>query len=179
MPFELCNMIVTMVSIKEPILPPNILFREFESGRMSRKEFHAAMSFHAIELIDEMEEDCRNPLQAFVETIRNKRSAHSLSRKHGEPAVREIFTVLAELSGFPPARLLWNASHRHVPLHCFLRMKKKPIFRILNMVVKKSSAKVELEYQFDNASRPTRELILLKRGWHGNMFVEERSIKRR
>ena len=29
MPFELCNMIVTMVSIKEPILPPNILFREF------------------------------------------------------------------------------------------------------------------------------------------------------
>ena len=128
MPFELCNVIVTMVSIKEPILPPNILFREFESGRMSREEFHAAMSFHAIELIDEMEEDRRNPLEAFVETIRNKRLAHSLSRKHGEPAVREIFTVLAELSGFPPARLLWNASHRHVPLHCFLRMKKKSLF---------------------------------------------------
>ena len=44
-----------MVSIKEPILSPNVLFREFESGRLSRAEFHAAMSVHAAELIDEME----------------------------------------------------------------------------------------------------------------------------
>ena len=109
-----------MVSIKEPILPPNVLFREFESGRMSREEFHEAMSFHAIELIDEMEEHRKNPLEAFVESMRNKRLAFSLARKHGEIAVREVFSVLSDVSGFPPARLLWNAAHRHVPLHCFI-----------------------------------------------------------
>ena len=64
-----------MVSIKEPILSPNVLFREFESGRLSRAEFHAAMSVHAAELIDEMEENHRNPIEAFVESIRNKRIA--------------------------------------------------------------------------------------------------------
>ena len=166
-----------MVSIKEPILSPNVLFREFESGRLSRAEFHAAMSVHAAELIDEMEENHRNPIEAFVESIRNKRLAISLCRRHGEVAVREIFTSLSELSGFPPARLLWNASHRHIPLHCFVRMKRKPIFRIRSMEVKKSLAKVDLEYQFDNASRITREIISLKRGWHGNLFVEDRLIK--
>lgn len=45
------------------------------------------------------------------------------------------------------------------------------------MEVKKSLAKVDLEYQFDNASRITREIISLKRGWHGNLFVEDRLIK--
>lgn len=165
-----------MVSIKEPILPPNVLFREFESGRMSREEFHEAMSFHAIELIDEMEEHRKNPLEAFVESMRNKRLAFSLARKHGEIAVREVFSVLSDVSGFPPARLLWNAAHRHVPLHCFIRAKKKPIFRVRSLELKKNSAKIDIEYQFDNASRMTRERFLLKRGWHGNLYIEDRLI---
>ena len=70
-----------MVALRDSILPPNVLFREFESGRMSRENFHSAMSFHADELIEEMEAPRRNSLEAFVESIRNPRFAHSLARK--------------------------------------------------------------------------------------------------
>ena len=165
-----------MVALRDSILPPNVLFREFESGRMSREDFHSAMSFHAKELIEEMEEQRRNPLEAFVESIRNRRFAHSLARKHGERAVREIFTALADVAGFPPARLLWNAGHRHVPLYCFLRLGCEPLFRVRSMEVKRRVASIDLEYQFDGASRPSRELFSLKRGWHGNLYVEDREI---
>ena len=165
-----------MVALRDSILPPNVLFREFESGRMSREDFHSAMSFHAKELIEEMEEQRRNPLEAFVESIRNRRFAHSLARKHGETAVREIFTALADVAGFPPARLLWNAGHRHVPLYCFLRLGCEPLFRVRSMEVKRGVASIDLEYQFDGASKPTRELFSLKRGWHGNLYVEDREI---
>ena len=84
--------------------------------------------------------------------------------------------MLSDVSGFPPARLLWNAAHRHVPLHCFIRAKKKPIFRVRSLELKKNSAKIDIEYQFDNASRMTRERFLLKRGWHGNLYMEDRLI---
>ncbi|MFL2480451.1 MAG: hypothetical protein ACJ0K4_12950 [Verrucomicrobiales bacterium] len=165
-----------MVTLKDSILPPNVLFREFESGRMSREDFHSAMSFHAEELIEEMEEQRRNPLEAFVESIRNRRFAHSLARKHGEAAVREIFTALADVAGFPPARLLWNAGHRHVPLYCFLRLGCEPLFRVRSLEVKKRSARIDLEYQFDGARRLTREMFSFKRGWHGNLYLEDRII---
>jgi hypothetical protein len=165
-----------MVALRDSILPPNALFREFESGRMSRKDFHSAMSFHAKELIEEMEEQRRNPIEAFVESIRNRRFAYSLAKKHGEGAVREIFKALADVAGFPPARLLWNAGHRHVPLYCFLRLGCEPLFRVRSLEVTKRSARIDLEYQFDGARRMTREMFSLKRGWHGNLFVEDRVI---
>ena len=165
-----------MVALRDSILPPNALFREFESGRMSRKDFHSAMSFHAKELIEEMEEQRRNPLEAFVESIRNRRFAYSLARKHGETAIREIFTALADVADFPPARLLWNANHRHVPLYCFFRLGCEPLFREISMEVKRKEARIDLEYQFDGSRRPSRELFSLKRGWHGNLFVEDRVI---
>ena len=165
-----------MVALRDSILPPNVLFREFESGRMSREDFHSAMSFHAEELIEEMKEQRRNPIEAFVESIRNRRFAHSLAKKYGETAVREIFKALADVTGFPPARLLWNADHRHVPLYCFLRLGCEPLFRIRSMEVKKREARIDLEYQFDGARRPSRELFSLKRGWHGNLYVEDRVI---
>tara|TARA_B100000700_G_C14729157_1_gene707511 strand:- start:172 stop:681 length:510 start_codon:yes stop_codon:yes gene_type:complete len=165
-----------MVALRDSILPPNVLFREFESGRMSRKDFHSAMSFHAKELIEEMEEQRRNPLEAFVESIRNRRFAYSLARKHGEKAIREIFTALADVADFPPARLLWNANHRHVPLYCFFRLGFEPLFRVISMEVKRKEVRIDLEYQFDGARRPSRELFSLKRGWHGNLFVEDRVI---
>ena len=165
-----------MVALRDSILPPNALFREFESGRMSRKDFHSAMSFHAKELIEEMEEQRRNPLEAFVESIRNRRFAYSLARKHGETAIRENYTALADVADFPPARLLWNANHQHVPLYCFFRLGCEPLFRVISMEVKRKEARIDLEYQFDGSRRPSRELFSLKRGWHGNLFVEDRVI---
>ena len=128
---------------KEPILPPNILFREFESGRMSREEFHAAMSFHAIELIDEMEEDRRNPLEAFVETIRNKRLAHSLSRKHGEPAVREILLCLLNFQDFLCKIIVECIASPCSFALFFENEKKKPILEFLIWLLKKVQPRLD------------------------------------
>ncbi len=159
-----------MVAPRDPPLPPNRLFREFESGRMPRAEFQRAMAVHARELIAEMEEERRNPVAAFVEHIRNRRAATRLAKAHGEAAVREVFATLAELRDFPPASLLWNASHRHVPLYCFLRMTVEPLFRVLHLRRDERDTHIEIEHRFFGSQQSTRELITLRRGWHGNLY---------
>ena len=80
----------TMVSARLPVISPNKLFIEFESGRMSRQDFHAAMAVHARELIIEMEEARRNPMAAFSEFIRNRRAAGKLARHHGEAVLNAV-----------------------------------------------------------------------------------------
>ena len=163
-----------MVAPLQPPPPPNSLFREFESGRISREEFQAAMAEHARELIDEMEEARRNPIAAFVETMRNRRAAARLAGAYGEAAVREVLSALAEVSDFPPASLLWNAGHRHVPLFCFLRMKWAPLFRVLSMQVGQKKAEIEVEYRFGAAKGETREAFRLERAWNGRLVVAGR-----
>ena len=163
-----------MVSPRQNVLPPNRLFRELESGRMSRQDFHAAMAVHAQELITEMEEQRRNPLAAFSEFIRNRRSARKLARRHGEAVVREVFVTLSEVDDFAPASLLWNAGHRHVPLYCFLRMRNRPLFRVITMESSLVRVDLTVEYQFGAARCPTREMFILKRDPAGDMRVESR-----
>jgi len=166
----------SMVAPRKALLPPNQLFRQFESGRMSRYEFHQAMAVHARELIAEMEEQRRNPVEAFIEYIRNRRIANRLAKRHGEAAVREVFVALAELPDFPPASLLWNAGHRHVPLYCFIRSGKEPLFRVLHIELDGQAAGIDLEYRFGSGTRMVREVFKLRRGWHGNLFVEARQV---
>ena len=163
-----------MVTPRQPTPPPNRLFREFESGRMSRAEFQLAMADHARELIEEMEEQRKHPVAAFVESIRNRRAAAKLSRQHGEAAVREVLAALADVPDFPPASLLWNAGHRHVPLFCFLRQNHHPVFRVVQMEVGQTDAFAEVEYQFGAASRRTREVFTLRRAWNSALMVEAR-----
>ncbi len=163
-----------MVAPLESPPPPNQLFREFESGQLSREEFQAAMAEHARELIDEMEEARRDPITAFVESMRNRRAAARLAGRHGEAAVREIFEALAGLPDFPPASLLWNAGHRHVPLFCFLRCRHHPVFRVVELELGQRRAEIEVEYQSSGAARATRERFRLGREWHGRMVVETR-----
>ena len=165
-----------MVSPRQPVLPPNRLFRELESGRMSRQDFHEAMAVHAQELIGEMEEQRRNPLAAFSEFIRNRRSARKLSRKHGEAVVREVFVTLADIEGFAPASLLWNAGHRHVPLYCFLRLRHRPLFRVIAMESGLTKVIITVEYQFGGDPYPVRETFMLKRDLAGDMRVEDRKV---
>ncbi len=167
-----------MVSPRQNVLPPNRLFRELESGRMSRQDFHAAMAVHAQELITEMEEQRRNPLAAFSEFIRNRRSARKLARRHGEAVVREVFVTLSEVDDFAPASLLWNAGHRHVPLYCFLRMRHRPLFRVITMESSLVRVDLTVEYQFGAARCPTREMFILKRDPAGDMRVESRKGER-
>jgi hypothetical protein len=168
-----------MVSPRQPQLPPNRLFREFESGRMSRVDFQRAMAEHARELIDEMVEQRRNPVEAFMDYIRNRRIASKLSKGHGEAAVREVFSALAEASDFPPASLLWNAGHRHVPLYCFIRDRKAPVFRVRDLKIEREAAGIDVEYGDRSGRHLTREVFKLRRGWHGNLFVEDRQVLRR
>lgn len=168
-----------MVAPRQPVLPPNKLFREFESGRMSRSEFQAAMALHATDLIEEMEEQRRNPLAYFGEFIRNRRVAKKLIRLHGEAAIREVFTILAEVPDFPPASLLWNASHRHVPLHCFIRMNISPLFRVNHLSIEAELVDIDLEYRFSGGEHMTREVFQLVRGWHGNLYVTSRQPAKR
>ena len=89
------------------------------------------MAEHAKGLIEEIEEDRKNPIAAYVDKVLSKQAANKLARRYTEPVVREVLAALAEVPDFPPAHLLWNAEHRDVPLHCFLRMRTEPVFRVL------------------------------------------------
>lgn len=151
--------------------PPE-LFRRYESGELSREQFHAAMSIHAKELIDEMVEAKRNPVAAYLEQLRNRAAASRLSRKHGASLVREVFTVLGCLPDFPPAQLLWNASHREVPLFCFIRSKHDPLFRVLKF--RHGAERVRLVVEYGDASKPVRESFSLVRDRFRRLEIEQR-----
>jgi hypothetical protein len=112
------------------ILSPPELFELFERGEIEREELQALMAVHARELIREMEEDHQNRAAAWLEGVRSRRAAARLVSRHGGRLVREILVALSAVRDFPPAGRLWNAGHADVPLHCFLRIRRRPVFRI-------------------------------------------------
>ncbi|MCB1064493.1 MAG: hypothetical protein KDN20_16435 [Verrucomicrobiae bacterium] len=152
--------------------PPE-LFRRYERGELSREQFHAAMALHAHELIDEMVEARKNPVAAYIEQLRNRAAASRLARRYGPDLVREVFATLGTLPDFPPVQLLWNASHREVPLHCFFRTKHEPIFRVLKM--KPESHVVRLTIEYGEATATVRETITLVRDRFRRLELAERS----
>ncbi len=145
----------------QPLPTPPELFRRYESGELSREQFHAAMAMHARELIDEMVEARRNPVTAYIEQLRNRTAAARLARRHGAALVREILAALGTIPDFPPAQLLWNAPHREVPLHCFFRTKHEPLFRVLKLHIVAGKVRVLVEY--GESAAPLREEIVLMR----------------
>lgn len=157
-----------------PSRTPVQIFRMFESGEISREELHAAMAEHARLLIDEMEEQRRNPVAAYFEYLLNDHAAKKLSRRHGEAEVREVLAALADLEEFPPAIYLWNATHRDVPLHCFFRARTSPVLRVRRLETGRMKAMLELEYGLRRENLIRRELFYLKRNWRGELVVEQR-----
>ena len=153
--------------------PPE-LFRRYESGELSREQFHAAMSIHAKELIDEMVEAKRNPVASYLEQLRNRATASRLSRKHGATLIREVLTLLGCLPDFPPAQLLWNAPHREVPLHCFLRSRHEPLFRILKF--RNEVHRVRLVVEYGEGKTPVRESFSLVRDRFQRLELEKRQV---
>lgn len=151
---------------------PSQLFASFERGEIERDELHAMLSLHARELIVEMEEDYQNPAAAWIEGLRARRAASVLVRKHGGRVIREILTALADVPDFPPARLLWNASHPDVPLQCFLRIRREPVFRILKIDPKAGEFLVLVEYGSAAKGQATRRTFLLKRNGMWKMQAE-------
>jgi hypothetical protein len=77
--------------------------------------------------------------------------------------LREVFIALADVPDFPPARYLWNAAHPDVPLHCFLRIRREPVLRILNMETKAGEFRVLVEYGEAAKGKGTRRSFHLKR----------------
>jgi len=165
-----------MVNLREeePLRTPVQLFRMFEAGEISREQLHASMAVHARYLIEEMEEQRQNPVAAYLEFLLNDRAARKLIRQHGEAEVREIFVSLSELPEFPPAIYLWNAMHLDVPLHCFIRTRKSPVFRVRRLEAGRMKAYIEVEYGISRERKTYREMFGLKRNGLGQMMVEHR-----
>ena len=143
---------------------PRQLFAQFERGEIERDELHALMAVHARELITEIEEDHRNPAGAWIERLLSGRAAARLVRRHGSRLLREILIALSEVPDFPPARYLWNAGHPDVPLHCFLRIRREPVFRITGVEMRGAEIEVDTEHGPAPKGRATRTRFVLRRG---------------
>jgi hypothetical protein len=142
---------------------PRQIFASFERGEIERDELHAMMALHARELIQEMEEDYQNPAAAWIEGLLARRATNRLVRRHGGRVLREMLVALADVPDFPPARYLWNAAHPDVPLHCFFRIRREPVFRILSVEAKSGEFHVLVEYGEAAKGKGTRRSFHLKR----------------
>ena len=142
---------------------PQQIFSRFEGGEIERDEMHALMALHACELIAEMEDDYQNPAAAWLESVLARRAAGRLVRRHGARLLREVFAALAEVPDFPPARYLWNATHPELPLHCFLRIRREPVFRILSIDVIAGEFRIAVEHGPAAKGQGLRQSFRLKR----------------
>lgn len=150
---------------------PAQIFAKLERGEIEREEMQALMALHARELIVEMEEDYQNPAAALVEQLLARRQSSKLARKHGGRLLREVFHALSEVEDFPPAKYLWNALHPDVPLHCFLRIKRVPVFRILAIEWEAGMVKVEVRYGAAEKGKALQRSFTLQRGRWGVLEV--------
>lgn len=156
---------------------PKQLFRQFESGQISRQQLQAQMGEHQRHILAEMEENRRNPVATLLEQMRNRRAANKLTKQYDEASVREVMVALADQPNFPPSNLLWNADHREVPLYCFLRMKHEPVFRVTHLDIHPQVASIEIEYGKAKPKETTREVISLRRDPHGQLVAARRRGK--
>ncbi len=146
----------------------------FEAGEITRTQFQQQMAVHQQELIAEMEEVRLNPIAAFIDHVLNKRAAAKLEHQYGEDPVREVFAALAEVPGFPPAKYLWNAQHPHMPLHCFIRTKREPVFRVVSLTVLGQATFVTVEHGQAGKNQAVREEFSFRRNRQGQLILEKR-----
>jgi hypothetical protein len=151
---------------------PNQLFAMFERGEIEREELQALMAAHARELIAEMEEDYQNPAAAWIESLLARQAARRLAWRHGSRLLREVFVALSEVPDFAPARHLWNAGHPDVPLHCFLRMRREPVFRILQLGQRADVIELMVEHGASGRGKGTRRRFILRRDDRWRLRVE-------
>jgi hypothetical protein len=155
---------------------PKELFARFERGELERDELHSMMAVHARELIAEMEENRQNPVAAMIESLLARQAAGRLARRHGAGLLREVLAALSQVPDFPPAKYLWNADHPDVPLYCFLRIRREPVFRITSL--RHHNHRIELSTEHGQAGRglATRSRFLLRRDEKWRLRVSESAI---
>lgn len=153
---------------------PRQIFARFERGEIERDELHAMMALHARELIQEMDEDYQNPASAWIESLLARRAMGKLVRRHSARLLREVLVALSAVEDFPPYRYLWNASHPDIPLHCFLRVRREPVFRILSLESKGGEIFVLTEFGEAAKGMGTRRSFRLRRdeGWKLRTFPD-------
>jgi hypothetical protein len=155
---------------------PNQLYRQFELGQITREQLHANMAVHAKLILAEVEEARTNPVIAFMDYVLCKRQASKLSKQYGEDTVREALAALADIPQFPPAALIWNADHELVPLECFFRMRRAPLFIVHQMHVEPQQILVHLEHGAKQATQ--REEICLRRNRQGKLqYISRKQSK--
>ena len=153
--------------------PPQ-LFDDFEAGLLTREQLHAAMAFHARTVIEEVVEARENPVAAWWEGVLARKTAARLAARHGERRLRAIFAALAALPDFLPAQWLWNAHHPDVPLFCFLRLRREPLFRLLRVAHEAGGIRVTVEYGPADPALVTREEFTLAHRRHVDLEVTAR-----
>lgn len=120
------------------------------------------MAIHQRELLREIEEDQMNPLAAWIETRLAKAAVNKLLVRNTPTRIREVLISLSEATGFPLAKYLWNAAHPDIPLYCFFRIRREPVFRILSIDETGDSVGLHVEiYRLRN-----RQRIVLTRDKH-------------
>jgi hypothetical protein len=141
--------------------PPE-LFARFERGEIERDELQRQMALLAREIIEEMEADYHNPAAAWWEGMLARRAIHRLQRVHGIRLLRDVLLALSA-ADFPAARFLWNADHTDVPLYCFLRMKRRPVFKLLSLRETGNRCLVTIETDDEVSGKVMKQTIVLIR----------------
>lgn len=157
-----------------PYPTPPQLFNQYENGEISREELQASMALHARGLIDDMEEANENPKTSYLERLRNSAAVRKIVKKHGRAVLREALAVLGGIVDFPPSQILWNAGHGDVPLHCFIRSRIEPVFRITRFDAQPMFVSIEVEYGAHAKDTTTRESFLLQRNAQLKLELAER-----
>lgn len=154
---------------------PRRLFRMLDSREITPEEFRDAMAHHARGLIAEMEEVHQNPVAAWIEMLKNRRAASRLAKEHGEPLVREVLVALSDVPDFPLANWLWDADQPMVPLHCFLRSRREPVFRVLKIASAPFVLAVTVEHGGMRRGASVREKFSFGRDRFGRLALHERA----
>ncbi|MEO1824237.1 MAG: hypothetical protein ABGZ31_00900 [Roseibacillus sp.] len=151
------------------LLPPHRLMALFEKGGITRAQLQAAMSVHQQRLLVEIAEARKSPALSFLDEKLSRYAASRLERRHGAKIIRMVLRALADIDGFPPADLLWNAEHPDVPLHCFFRLRREPVFRLISLTVDPLGVKVVIEHGRAAKRHTTRQEIQLLRDRFGKL----------
>ena len=149
--------------------PPHRLVAQFEDGRITREQLQAAMAIHQQRILVEIAEARSNPMLAYLDEKLGKFAARRLERRYGERLIRMVLAALADIRGFPPADLLWNAGHPDIPLHCFFRMRREPVFRLLRITMDLRGVTVVIEHGRASKRDTSRQEIRLWRDRFGKL----------
>ncbi|MEN8695631.1 MAG: hypothetical protein ACN4GG_09135 [Akkermansiaceae bacterium] len=157
-----------------PFPTPRELVRQWEAGEIKREKLHELMAQHQAAIIAEAEEERLNPFAGYLDRMLNQRMAKKLIKAHGEANIRELCLALSELPDFLPAAFLWNVNHWDLPLHCFIRHKREPVFLIHEAFVRSGRGMLLIEHGSVQKAQRTRERIHFERHWRGEMKVTKR-----